>query len=67
MHDVLSLLLLESTSPSLLLCIIGTAPVVQWSEFLAADPEVWVRVLTLAHFLRNSGFGTGTTQPLADN
>jgi hypothetical protein len=36
--------------------------VVQWSEFLATDPEVWVRFPALPHFLRSDGSGTGSTQ-----
>jgi hypothetical protein len=37
-----------------------------WSEFLAANPEVWVRFPALANFLRSSGPGTGSTQPHED-
>jgi hypothetical protein len=37
--------------------------VVQWSEFLATDPEVRVRFPALPDFLRSSGSGTGPTQP----
>jgi hypothetical protein len=33
------------------------------SEFLATDPEVRVRFPALPDFLRNSGSGTGSTQP----
>jgi hypothetical protein len=44
-----------------------TASEVQWSEFLATDPEVRVRFLALSDFLRNSGCGTGSTQPLEYN
>jgi hypothetical protein len=40
-----------------------TASVVQWSEFLATDPEVRVRFPGLPDFLRSSGSGTGSTQP----
>jgi hypothetical protein len=40
----------------------GTASVVQWSEFLATDPEVRVRLPVLPDFRRSSGFGTGFTQ-----
>jgi hypothetical protein len=36
-----------------------TASVVQWSEFLATDPEVRVRFPALPDFLRRSGSGTG--------
>jgi hypothetical protein len=36
-----------------------TATVAQWSEFLATDPEFWVRFLALPDFLRSSGSGTG--------
>jgi hypothetical protein len=32
-------------------------------EFLATDSEVRVRFLVLPDFLRNSGSGTGSTQP----
>jgi hypothetical protein len=34
------------------------------SEFLATDQEVWVQFPTLPDFLRSSGSGTGSTQPL---
>jgi hypothetical protein len=34
-----------------------------WSEFLATDPEVWVRFPALPDFLKNSWYGTGSTQP----
>jgi hypothetical protein len=34
-----------------------------WLEFLATDPEVWVRFSALPHFLRSSGSGTGANQP----
>jgi hypothetical protein len=37
--------------------------VVYWSEFLAADPEVWVRFAERSDFLGSSGSGTGPTQP----
>jgi hypothetical protein len=40
-----------------------TASLVQWSEILATDPEVQVRLLALIDFLRSSGSGTGSTQP----
>jgi hypothetical protein len=40
-----------------------TASVVQWSELLAAGPEVPVRFPALSHFLRSSGSGTGSTEP----
>jgi hypothetical protein len=40
-----------------------TASVVQWSEFLAKDPEILVRFSTLPDFLRSSGSGTESTQP----
>jgi hypothetical protein len=33
------------------------------SEFLATDPEIRVRFPALPDFLRNSGSGTGSTQP----
>jgi hypothetical protein len=39
-----------------------------WSsgqEFLATDPEVRVRFPTLPDFLRSSGSGTWSTQPLS--
>jgi hypothetical protein len=37
--------------------------VVEWSEFLATDPEVPVRILALPDFLRSSESGTGSTEP----
>jgi hypothetical protein len=40
-----------------------TASVVQWSEFLATDPEVRVRFPELPDFLRSSGSGTGSIHP----
>jgi hypothetical protein len=40
----------------------GTAFVVQWSEFLAIDPEARIRFPELSEFLRSSGSGTGFTQ-----
>jgi hypothetical protein len=40
-----------------------TTSVVQWSEFLATDPEVRVRFPALPDFLRNSGSGMVSTQP----
>jgi hypothetical protein len=36
-----------------------TKSVVYWSEFLATDPEVWVRFPERPYFLRSSGSGTG--------
>jgi hypothetical protein len=36
---------------------------VQWSEFLATDPEVRVRFPALPEFLRSSESGTGSTEP----
>jgi hypothetical protein len=39
-----------------------TASVVQWSEFLAADPEARVRFPALPG-KKSSGSGTGSTQP----
>jgi hypothetical protein len=39
-----------------------TTSVVEWSEFLAADPEVRVRFPALPDFLRSSESGTGSTQ-----
>jgi hypothetical protein len=39
-----------------------TASVVQWSEFLATDPDVRDRFPALPDFLRSSGSGTGSTQ-----
>jgi hypothetical protein len=39
--------------------------VVWWSEFLATDPEIRIRFPELPDFLRSSGFGMGSTQPLA--
>jgi hypothetical protein len=44
-----------------LIIIIMTASVVQWSEFLATDPEARVRFPELPE--KNSGSGTGCTQP----
>jgi hypothetical protein len=44
-----------------------TASVVQWSEFLATDPEVRVRFPALPDILTSSGFGTGSTQPCEYN
>jgi hypothetical protein len=44
-----------------------TVSVVWWSGFLAIDPEVVVRFPTLPDFLRNSGSGTGSTQPREDS
>jgi hypothetical protein len=41
----------------------SAASVVYWSEFLATDPEVWVRFPALPDFLRSSESGTGSTQP----
>jgi hypothetical protein len=53
-----------------ILCYYGTFSrywrilyVVQYSEFLATEPEVRVRSLALPYFLRGSGSGTGPTQP----
>jgi hypothetical protein len=42
---------------------IPTASVVQWSGFLATDPEIRIRFLPLPDFLRNIGSGTGFTHP----
>jgi hypothetical protein len=44
-----------------------TASVVEWSEFLATDPEVRVRFPVLPDFLRSSGSATGSTQPREHN
>jgi hypothetical protein len=44
-------------------CHRWTASVVQWSEFLATDPEIRVRFQMLPDFLRSSVSGTGSTQP----
>jgi hypothetical protein len=44
-----------------------TASVVQWSEFLATDPEVRVRFPALPDFLRSSGSGMGSTLPREHN
>jgi hypothetical protein len=41
----------------------GPPPVVQWSQFLAIDPEVRVRFPVLTDFLRSSASGTGSIQP----
>jgi hypothetical protein len=43
----------------IMLCVLGTASVVYWSDFLTTDPEVRVRFPALSDFLRSSGFGTG--------
>jgi hypothetical protein len=40
-----------------------TASVVQWSESLATDPEVWVQFPALSDFPRSSGSATRSTQP----
>jgi hypothetical protein len=40
-----------------------TASVVWWSEFLATDVEVRVRLSALPDFQSSSGSGTGSTQP----
>jgi hypothetical protein len=45
------------------LTVLATTSVVQWSEFLATDPEARVRFPALLDFLRSSGSGTGSTQP----
>jgi hypothetical protein len=45
----------------LVLCV--TASVVQWSEFLATDPEIRVRFPELSDFVTSSGSGKGSTQP----
>jgi hypothetical protein len=37
------------------------------SELLATDPEVRVRFKALQYFLRSSGSGTGSPQPLEYN
>jgi hypothetical protein len=39
------------------------ASVVQWSEFLATDPEVRVLFPALPDLLRSSGFSSGSTPP----
>jgi hypothetical protein len=41
--------------------------VVLWSEFLATDPEVWVRFPALPDFLRSSGSGTGPLSLVSTN
>jgi hypothetical protein len=41
----------------------STASVVQWSEFMATDPEVRVRLPALPNFLKSRGSGTGSSQP----
>jgi hypothetical protein len=40
-----------------------SASAVQWSVFLATNPEVRVRFQALPNFLRSSGSGTGSTEP----
>jgi hypothetical protein len=42
--------------------ILKTASVVQWSEFLATDPEARIRFPALSG-KNSSGSGTGSTQP----
>jgi hypothetical protein len=42
---------------------ISKIPYLNWSEFLATDPEVQVGFPALPDFLRSSGSGTGSTQP----
>jgi hypothetical protein len=44
----------------------GTASVVQWSEFLATDPEARVRFPALPE-KKSTGSGTGSTQPCEYN
>jgi hypothetical protein len=46
-----------------IIVIILTTSVVQWSEFLAADPDIQGRFATLPDCLRSSGSETGSTQP----
>jgi hypothetical protein len=46
---------------------VEAASVVWWSEFLATDPEVRVGLPAAPGFLRGSGSGTGSTQPLEYN
>jgi hypothetical protein len=46
---------------------LGSASVVQWSEFLATDPEVRDRFPALSDFLGSSGSGTGSTEPCEHN
>jgi hypothetical protein len=48
---------------SSLLSVSVIETLVVWSEFLATHPEVRVRFLALPDILRNSGSGTGSTQP----
>jgi hypothetical protein len=43
------------------LLYILTVSVVEWSEFLATDPELLVRFPVLPDFLISSGPGTGCT------
>jgi hypothetical protein len=45
----------------------STTSVVWWSEFLATDPEVRIPFPALPDSLRNSGSGTGCTQPRENN
>jgi hypothetical protein len=52
---------------SYLTVFILTASVVYWSKFLTTDPEAQVRSSAIPDFLRNSGFGTGSTQPCEYN
>jgi hypothetical protein len=43
--------------------IITGASVVEWSEFLATDPEALIRFPALQDCLRSNGSGTGSTPP----
>jgi hypothetical protein len=45
------------------ICYVEESKPPLWSEFLATDPEVRVRVPELPDFLASSGSGTGSTQP----
>jgi hypothetical protein len=44
-----------------IIIIMATASVIQWSEFLVLF-RVWVRFPALPHFLRSSGSGTGSAR-----
>jgi hypothetical protein len=42
--------------------VVAVASVVQWSEFMATDPKVRVRLPALQDFLISSRSGTGSTE-----
>jgi hypothetical protein len=53
----------EQRTRSVMIAFPFVLSVVQWSEFLATDPEVWVRFPALPDSPRSIGSGTGCTQP----